>query len=193
MKQIHDWDKIKTEYVTGDMSYAELAEKYGMTKNFLSNYASKHKWYDERKKYRTRIVNKTIKKKEAEEVKQMTKLKGITCNLTGMVNEVSKRSDQLYKHIVTERNELGAEHQEVRELDKVDTKMLRDLTAVTKDLVSIMRNLYGIPTLQEEQQLALAREKLEIDKAKAAAYMPDDDDDETGVIMLAPIKEEEDG
>lgn len=190
----HDWEKIKTEYVTGEMSYAQLADKYKISRTQFNQKACKDKWFDARKEYRKKVVTKTTDKIANAEAKQMAKLQGIACNLSGMIDEVSKKSDQMYKHIVTSRNELGAEWTEVKELDKADTKMIRDLVAATKDLTSIMRNLYGIPTLQEEQQLALAREKLEIDKAKAAAYMPDDEDDETGVIMLAPIKgAEEDG
>ena len=51
--------------------------------------------------------------------------------------------------------------------DKTDTRSLRDVVSCLKDLTGIMRNLNNIPTVAEEQAMAIQRERLEIEKKKA--------------------------
>ena len=183
----YDWEKIKTEYVTGDMSQRELAEKYGVSSSRLWHRASDEEWRKQRAEYRQKVSKKTLNKLASRDASNMAKMEAITDNLVDMVVEISKQTDQLRKHIINRRDEEGREWSEVQEMDKIDMKMLKDLTSVTKDLTFIVRNIYGIPTFSEKEHMAIAREKLKIDKAKAEAFVSDEDNDETGVIILAPV------
>lgn len=55
-----DWKTIETEYVTTDISHRQLAEKYGIARSRISQYASKEKWREKRDKHRTKIVAKAV-------------------------------------------------------------------------------------------------------------------------------------
>lgn len=61
-----DWLAIKTEYVTGEASLQELAEKYGLSQSTIRKRSSSEKWVEQRDKYRnnvgTRIEQKTAEK-----------------------------------------------------------------------------------------------------------------------------------
>ena len=63
------------------------------------------------------------------------------------------------------------------------------ITASIKDLAGVMRNVYNLPTDIEQKTYELAKERLELDKTKAAVGVGDEE--ETGVIFL-PSAESED-
>ncbi len=66
------------------------------------------------------------------------------------------------------------------ENEEVSVKMVRDIAAALKDLVAVTRNLYGLPTVQEQAALNIAAERLVLDKAKVDGG----DESETGVIEI---------
>lgn len=61
-----DWAKIKTEYINGNITQRELAEKYGVTLRQISNHATAEQWVQEREQHRdklsTEIQQETDKK-----------------------------------------------------------------------------------------------------------------------------------
>lgn len=47
-----NWEEIKTEYKTTDVSYKELADKFNVNKKTLESRALREKWADERKAFK---------------------------------------------------------------------------------------------------------------------------------------------
>ncbi len=59
-----EWEKIKTEYILGNISYQKLAAKHKVSINTLKGRAKREKWGDERKASRENVQKKKRKKLE---------------------------------------------------------------------------------------------------------------------------------
>lgn len=85
------WDSIRAEYITGDMSYRELAEKYSVSQSTLTKRAVKEKWNVDKQKNRKKLVTKTVEKINAEKLSNVEKLLYATQaaleKLTQMIDE----------------------------------------------------------------------------------------------------------
>ncbi len=55
-----DWKAIKTEYITGDISYRKLAEKHKIPFSTLRDKAVAEQWYKQKEQNRNRIITKSI-------------------------------------------------------------------------------------------------------------------------------------
>jgi hypothetical protein len=55
-----DWEKIKTEYITTNISYRQLAKKYGMTYTRLQTRAYEEDWKAERDAFKANLVSKSV-------------------------------------------------------------------------------------------------------------------------------------
>lgn len=57
-----DWKAIRTEYITGDISYRKLAEKHGVSFSTLRHKAIEEQWYNQKAQNCNKIVTKSIEK-----------------------------------------------------------------------------------------------------------------------------------
>ena len=57
-----DWDKIKAEYITGNMSYRQLSEKYNISQSTMTKRAAKEQWQRDKQNNRKEMVAKTVEK-----------------------------------------------------------------------------------------------------------------------------------
>lgn len=67
-----DWDKIKAEYLQGDMSQRKLAEKYNVSYSTLRDRANNEEWAKKREEIRSKAVAKSeqeIVSQRAEDIK----------------------------------------------------------------------------------------------------------------------------
>ena len=55
-----EWEEIKTEYVTTDISYRKLAQKYGMAYGRLQTRGFNEKWQEEREAYKENLFKKSV-------------------------------------------------------------------------------------------------------------------------------------
>ena len=58
-----DWDAIKQEYISTNISQRELAEKYGVSVSSLGKKCASEWWSGLRKKFRKKVEKKTTTKK----------------------------------------------------------------------------------------------------------------------------------
>lgn len=66
-KSKHTWSLMSHEYITspdgpGEITYADLAEKYDCSEDVIKQRAATEKWTDRRKQHRDDIASKTLKK-----------------------------------------------------------------------------------------------------------------------------------
>lgn len=183
-----DWKTIKTEYITDPTtSYRTLSEKYGVSYMSITKRAGSEGWVAARKKHAEKVISKTLDKNAREESKRLARMQRSADKMSGVIENIFKDTDQFYRHIVTEGTGMGESRTECRVMEKVDTKAIKDLTSAMKDLTYVLRNLYGIPTVLEKSAMDIAAERLHLDKQKASAQLPDDDED-SGVIMIAEVE-----
>jgi hypothetical protein len=71
-----DWQKIKTEYITTDISYRKLAEKYGLDQATIARRAKKEDWVSKRQhhadKTQAKILSADTKNKADRAARLMT-------------------------------------------------------------------------------------------------------------------------
>lgn len=58
----NNWNKIRNEYINGNISYQKLAEKHGVNYNTLQDKARKEKWFAKKKEQHEKITEKTLQK-----------------------------------------------------------------------------------------------------------------------------------
>lgn len=163
-----NWKEIKTDYITSDLSYRQLAQKYSVSFSTLSKYAAKHNWPTYRKKHRDKVVSDAAEKIGAKEVNRLAK--------------VAQASDRLARYIAKVTRQTAMLE---REEGKPDTRAIRDLTASLRDLTAVIRDVYDIPTLKEQRAYDLAIQRLEMDLARSG--VGENEEDQTGVIVLAEV------
>lgn len=187
-----DWVTIEAEYVGGEATYAELARAHGVHPSLVGKRAAAHDWRKKREKYREKVGEKILRKTATKKANKLASLQTSADKLAGRIATMLEDDKAFNKYLVEVGRGRGEYSTEERTFSKTDTKALRDVVAALKDLTATMRNLYGIATEQEAAQLEIARERLQLDKAKAAqATGPEIG--ETGVILLPDAGDAENG
>ncbi len=187
-----DWDAIKQEYISTNISQRELAEKYGVSVSSLGKRCASEGWSGLRKKFRKKVEKKTMEKISRKKACELAKIGDCADKLVRLIddslNDTATVRQTIVKIVPSEDDEDEAEVEEYC-LQKLDTKYLRQMTAAMKDLMEILRDVYGKPNTVERANMKNARERVEIEKAKAAAGMPTDDE-EYGIIEIPAVLEE---
>ena len=82
-----DWQKIKTEYITGNASYRELAQKYGVHKDTIWRKAKDEGWVDLRRQHTDNTQTKILEADTEEKVDRATRLKTVADKLLDKVEQ----------------------------------------------------------------------------------------------------------
>ena len=149
-------------------------------------------WSGLRKKFRKKVEKKTMEKISRKKACELAKIGDCADKLVRLIddslNDTATVRQTIVKIVPSEDDEDEAEVEEYC-LQKLDTKYLRQMTAAMKDLMEILRDVYGKPNTVERANMKNARERVEIEKAKAAAGIPTDDE-EYGIIEIPAVLEE---
>ena len=70
-----NWNKIKTEYITFDISYRDIAEKYNVPFPTLSERAIREKWVELKKQYHNEMITKLIAEAGESEAEAIIRMK----------------------------------------------------------------------------------------------------------------------
>ena len=187
-----NWEKIKLEYITTDTSQTKLAKKYGVPLSNIARRCTKEKWVELRDNYKRDVTVKTAKKSANREANRLARLMDTTSKAIDVTVKAFGDPDQFNRYIVEKREKYGfptaasdsedetaliSERQwsEEQIFKKIDTKALKDLTAVLKDLTGLMRDFYNLPTPAQAEAQRIAAERLELEKRKADAAENDTD------------------
>lgn len=76
-----DWQKIKTEYITGNASYRELAQKYGVHRATIGQRAKDEGWVELRRQHTDKTQTKILEADTEEKVDRATKLMTVSDKL----------------------------------------------------------------------------------------------------------------
>ena len=58
MAKQRNWEKIKTEYITGNLSFRKTAEKFGVPFQTLAQRASREHWYQDKVVSKNNVVTR---------------------------------------------------------------------------------------------------------------------------------------
>lgn len=179
-----DWSKARKEYVTTRVGQQTIANKYGVSLTTVQRRACKEHWTEQRQDYRNSVTDKAIRKSANKEAALLAKEFDTASALSDVLNKAAKSVNQFNKYIVSDMVGDGVSKTYETRFDKIDMKALKDAAQAVRIIEQIKRSIKGVMTEDQKQQLALAREKLDMEKAKS--MLGNDDDNETGVIVLAP-------
>lgn len=190
-----DWTELKAEYASTDISYRKIAEKYEVSFNTLQKVAKSEGWTKARRNYRDKLAKKILQNLSSKMAYECTKkligLQKAADYLADEINSILKDPDQFKRYIIHIHNRKADESVsdvEERIFLKYDTKSIRDLAIALRELTTVIRNVYDIPTAQEKFYMDIAAQRLDLETRKVS--LADELDNETGVILL-PVAIEE--
>lgn len=160
-----DWEPIKAEYVTTDISQKELAEKYGVSTSALRFHIAAEQWNGLRQQHRQRIVDKTSQRCSEQAAERMAQLMGGADKMLDATLQALDDPDQFYRYIVKVKQD-GETYTEEQTFKKADTKAMKDMTKMLRDLTDITRDLYGLPDYDQQVRTRLAEERLALEKLR---------------------------
>lgn len=208
MPKIENWDEIKTEYITTYASQRELARKYGVSPCTISTMSKREGWVKQREQYHARTIAKSVENSSKREANRLARLMDTTSKAIDVAVKAFGDPEQFNRYLVERREKyakpaVDVEQDDDYEVDpevavvserqwteekvfnKVDTKALKDLTAVLKDLTGLMRDFYNLPTYAQAEAQRIAAERLEMDKRK----MDDGTDNVIQVVLSDEMQE----
>jgi hypothetical protein len=153
-----DWQKIKTEYITTDISLRKLSEKYGIRYATVQDRSKKEGWITLRDQHRTSTVSKTMKKISDRQSDKLARIDGITdkllMKLEQAVGELDLEIIKRKTKLEDDGLEVTTETMEAREGGIVDRAGLRHLTAALKDLKEIQMIKSELDRREQEARIA---------------------------------------
>lgn len=195
-----DWKKIKTEYITTDISYRKLGEKYGVNYSVIGARAREESWVEQRTQFRNKTHTKTMEKISEKQAKQAAKVADLADKLMSKLEQAIEELDQTVVTHKTKTREIQygdptAKGKPTRETIQEEEKLLavntvidrgglRLLSAALKDLKYIKDEISDLERREREAR---------IDALNRSGTTADGEDDDTGVILLAPRREASDG
>ena len=178
-----DWQKIKTEYITTDISLRKLAQKYGVRYATVQDRSKKEGWITLRDQHRTSTVSKAMTKVSNKQADKLARIEGITDKLLMKLEQAVEELDlEIIKKktkLEDEGLEVTTEVMEAREGGIVDRAGLRHLTAALKDLKEIQMLKSELDRKEQEARIAKLQKEAE----------GEDDDNEIQVVITGKAKE----
>ena len=154
-----DWDKLKREYVTSNISYRKLAAKYNIPFNSLFHQASEYKWYDERKQFRDKINAKALKNAEKKAIDYKSVLYDLAYKVACQLSDITDKYD-------------------IETLAAKGVKP-RDITGAIKDLGD---------ALHIKSEADIKEQAARIKKLERETTVGSEDEEKYGVLILPSIE-----
>ena len=181
----YDWDKIRTEYITTDLSLKDISEKYGVQQRLVNTKSAEQGWVDQRKKYNAKVVEKAVNKVATKRANQLAKELAIADNISNVLKKALDDAEQFNRYIIDTTTRVdGTEIRtsEEKTFEKVDMRALKDAAAALRLAEEMKRSMAGILRVEEinrnrreEKRLRLEEEKLQLQKEQTEARKPDTD------------------
>lgn len=132
-----DWKLIREEYITTNVGYRKLSEKWGVSFNTLKDRAKREMWFSKRERYRADVATETLRavgdytiKSDAD---KLIKLKRASDSLADLINAVLEDSGHLKRAYLDE---------EGRPSFRYDVRSIKELSSAIKDLAATVKGLY---------------------------------------------------
>lgn len=166
-----DWSAMRDEYVTKGTSCPELGEKYGAGASTVYARARAEDWPSARREWVSKALALAEEKERAQKLDLL--MHATVCAVETAARALEDK-EQFNRYIVEKRekytegegNPAGKKEFKERKWNqeeifgKLDTKALKEMTGILKDLNLLMRDFYDVPTPGEAHARKMAEEKL---------------------------------
>lgn len=149
-----EWEKIKAEYITTDISYRKLAEKYGMAYGRLQTRGFNEGWQEEREAYKKSLFKKSIDLICDEQAERIARAIRIGDKMLEKVEESLNEIDMMLCR--STENVKGIEERDghavevTRSTETFDKKRVAIDRAGLKQLSAVLRDLREIGIFRSE-------------------------------------------
>lgn len=185
-----NWEKIATEYITGDIGQKKLAEKHGVPLRTLQDRCKAEQWVAQKKAHRGATVAKAVEKISEEQADQMAvELTAAAGELLAMVRKGIGNLDRpVRSNKVKIEGEDGSETT-TEWLTQDAPNGIVDLKGA-KAAANALRDVYAILGLKTELERQEQEARIAALRAKAAADEGEKDDDGTIRLIMAGNQED---
>ena len=162
-----NWEKIATEYITGDIGQVKLAQKHGVPLRTLQDRCRAEGWVAQKKAHRGATVAKAVEKISEEQADQMAvELTAAAGELLAMVRTGIKALNRPVRgHTETIEQDGITTRQEWTTLDEPDGQV--DMRGA-KAAANALRDVYAILGLKTELERQEQEARIAALRAKAA-------------------------
>ena len=130
-----DWTAIRKEYITDESSsYRKLAKKYGVSYTSIGERARQEGWAEERERYLTKTLSKTLNAMSSAQAKRATRLQTVADKL---LDKIEKAVDNF----------------EMTDL-LMDKQALKQITGALKDIKDIQMIRSDADLREQEARIA---------------------------------------
>lgn len=139
-----NWKKIKTEYITTDVSLRKLAAKHNVGESTLFARASKEKWVEQREQHQSKTVAKTLDAISKKQVDRAANLVSVADILLAKVKDLVESDAEVMS----------------------DTQSLKHISGVLKDIKEIQMIKSDADLREQEARIAKLQKEAEAEEKK---------------------------
>lgn len=166
-----DWKKIKAEYVTGEISLANIAKKYGVSASAVQKKSVKEKWAAEKRKQHKKAADKVAKKLNDKTVrKTVNDIERVCSAASKLITKINRAIDEVDRRekVTVRTTKIKAEgigekgQMEIEKTERktdievckglVDTKSIAE---ISKSLLNIKQVLAGTEQNENEKKVGI--------------------------------------
>ena len=136
-----DWQKIKTEYITTNISYRALEQKYGINYKVIADKGKKEGWSQLRSQHRDKTLTKTLDRICEDKVDRAARLNSVAELLLERVERLLESDDKI----------------------AFDTQGMKHISGVLKDIKEIQMIRSEADMREQEARIANLRKQAEKD------------------------------
>lgn len=167
-RQNYDWEMIKHDYVSSDLSLRKIAEKYKIRLATVSKKSKADDWFATKQKFKKDVSTKAITKLSTKKADSIARMLAASDTLMQRIEQTIADTEQFNRHIVNENapapegiGTVSVTYEKT--FDKVDTRAIKDIAQSMKTIAELLG--YQTPGQIEKQKLD--REKFEFEKQQA--------------------------
>lgn len=143
MAKQRNWEKIKAEYITGNLSLRKTAEKFGISESTVCRRAEREHWYQEKLDSKHRVATKVVQEAEAKQVSIASKELELLDTIEGILDAALSDAKQFNRYIIQEHTGYGKTQTSEQLFEKIDMRAVKDVVQ-TLALIRKMREEYEL-------------------------------------------------
>lgn len=189
-QELIDWATVKAEYVSGTMSAAKLADRYGISVSSISKKCASEHWQELRRQNQSKTANKIAEKINTEKVKKTVReidrvvsvASKLITKLNRAVNELDKDEELIKKKVTVKaeksEDEKTATAEEEYSYDYAKRKTLvntKRAAEISKSLLNV-RDILADYTTEQDEENALGIIEIPMQEV----MQPPEDDEQDG-------------
>lgn len=189
-QELIDWATVKAEYVSGTMSAAKLADRYGISVSSISKKCASEHWQELRRQNQSKTANKIAEKINTEKVKKTVReidrvvsvASKLITKLNRAVNELDKDEGLIKKKVTVKAEKSEDEKTATAEEEYSYIYAKRKTLVNTKRAAEISKSLLNVRdiladyTTEQDEENALGIIEIPMQEV----MRPPEDDEQDG-------------